>query len=37
MVKWWKKSTFYEIYMPSFKDGNGDVNGKRESSYDFSE
>lgn len=27
MVKWWKQSTFYEIYMPSFKDGNGDGMG----------
>ncbi|WP_051633474.1 glycoside hydrolase family 13 protein [Bacillus sp. UNC41MFS5] len=27
MVKWWKQSTFYEIYMPSFKDGNGDGIG----------
>lgn len=25
--KWWKKSVFYEIYMPSFKDGNGDGMG----------
>jgi len=22
--KWWKETVFYEIYMPSFKDGNGD-------------
>ncbi|MCF4101399.1 alpha-glucosidase [Gillisia sp. M10.2A] len=21
---WWKESVFYEIYMPSYKDGNGD-------------
>lgn len=27
MRKWWKDSTFYEIYMPSFKDGNGDGIG----------
>jgi glycosidase len=27
MTKWWKQSTFYEIYMPSFKDGNGDGIG----------
>jgi glycosidase len=27
MDKWWKQSTFYEIYMPSFKDGNGDGIG----------
>ncbi|MFY0762361.1 alpha-glucosidase [Metabacillus dongyingensis] len=27
MVNWWKQSTFYEIYMPSFKDGNGDGIG----------
>ncbi|WP_078378747.1 glycoside hydrolase family 13 protein [Sutcliffiella halmapala] len=27
MVKWWKGSTFYEIYMPSFKDSNGDGIG----------
>lgn len=27
MVKWWKQSAFYEIYMPSFKDGNGDGLG----------
>jgi glycosidase len=27
MAKWWKQSTFYEIYMPSFKDGNGDGIG----------
>lgn len=27
MVEWWKKTTFYEIYMPSFKDGNGDGIG----------
>jgi glycosidase len=27
MVKWWQHSTFYEIYMPSFKDGNGDGMG----------
>jgi glycosidase len=27
MVKWWQQSTFYEIYMPSFKDGNGDGMG----------
>ncbi|MBV7504266.1 alpha-glucosidase [Bacillus sp. sid0103] len=26
-MKWWKQSTFYEIYMPSFKDGNGDGIG----------
>ena len=22
--KWWKETVFYEIYMPSYKDGNGD-------------
>ena len=22
--QWWKETVFYEIYMPSFKDGNGD-------------
>lgn len=27
MVKWWRQSAFYEIYMPSFKDGNGDGLG----------
>ncbi|WP_419881532.1 alpha-glucosidase [Peribacillus sp. B-H-3] len=27
MVEWWKQSVFYEIYMPSFKDGNGDGIG----------
>ena len=27
MDKWWKQSTFYEIYMPSFMDGNGDGIG----------
>ncbi|MEH7746813.1 alpha-glucosidase [Neobacillus drentensis] len=27
MDKWWKRSSFYEIYMPSFKDGNGDGIG----------
>ncbi|MFK9094334.1 glycoside hydrolase family 13 protein [Bacillus salipaludis] len=27
MDKWWQQSTFYEIYMPSFKDGNGDGMG----------
>ncbi|OCA88333.1 glucohydrolase [Bacillus sp. FJAT-27225] len=27
MEKWWQKSVFYEIYMPSFKDGNGDGIG----------
>lgn len=27
MGKWWKQSTFYEIYMPSFKDGNSDGIG----------
>jgi glycosidase len=27
MGKWWKQSTFYEIYMPSFRDGNGDGIG----------
>lgn len=27
MVKWWKQSAFYEIYMPSFKDANGDGVG----------
>jgi glycosidase len=27
MAEWWKESTFYEIYMPSFKDGNGDGIG----------
>jgi len=21
---WWKETVFYEIYMPSYKDGNGD-------------
>ncbi|MBB6622095.1 alpha-glucosidase [Clostridium gasigenes] len=25
--KWWKESVFYEIYMPSFKDGNNDGIG----------
>lgn len=25
--KWWEKSLFYEIYMPSFCDGNGDGIG----------
>ncbi|MEJ7587306.1 MAG: alpha-glucosidase [Ferruginibacter sp.] len=25
--KWWKESVFYEIYMPSFADGNGDGYG----------
>jgi glycosidase len=24
---WWKKAVFYEIYVPSFKDGNGDGIG----------
>ncbi|THE13938.1 alpha-glucosidase [Bacillus timonensis] len=27
MEKWWKETVFYEIYMPSFKDGNGDGIG----------
>jgi glycosidase len=27
MNKWWSQSVFYEIYMPSFKDGNGDGVG----------
>ncbi|MCM2535871.1 alpha-glucosidase [Neobacillus pocheonensis] len=27
MTKWWKQAVFYEIYMPSFKDGNGDGIG----------
>nr|WP_260445313.1 alpha-amylase family glycosyl hydrolase [Listeria booriae] len=27
MVKWWQETVFYEIYMPSFKDGNGDGIG----------
>ncbi|MCC3356833.1 glycoside hydrolase family 13 protein [Bacillus sp. REN16] len=27
MDKWWKKAVFYEIYMPSFCDGNGDGIG----------
>ncbi len=27
MANWWKQTTFYEIYMPSFKDGNGDGIG----------
>lgn len=27
MEKWWGNSTFYEIYMPSFMDGNGDGIG----------
>ncbi|MFD0049402.1 alpha-glucosidase [Actinomycetes bacterium NPDC127524] len=27
MAKWWRQSVFYEIYMPSFKDGNGDGIG----------
>ena len=27
MKKWWKEAVFYEIYMPSFKDGNGDGIG----------
>src|SRR6187455_2379696 len=25
--KWWKGSVFYEIYMPSYADGNGDGYG----------
>ncbi|WP_260980904.1 alpha-amylase family glycosyl hydrolase, partial [Staphylococcus hominis] len=25
--KWWQKTVFYEIYMPSFCDGNGDGVG----------
>ncbi|WP_174567629.1 glycoside hydrolase family 13 protein [Gottfriedia acidiceleris] len=27
MANWWKQTTFYEIYMPSFMDGNGDGIG----------
>ena len=27
MKEWWKETVFYEIYMPSFKDGNGDGLG----------
>lgn len=27
MAKWWQQSVFYEIYMPSFMDGNGDGIG----------
>jgi glycosidase len=27
MAVWWKQSVFYQIYMPSFKDGNGDGMG----------
>ncbi|MBM7690822.1 trehalose-6-phosphate hydrolase [Peribacillus deserti] len=27
MTNWWKQSVFYEIYMPSFKDGNNDGIG----------
>ncbi|OEF99167.1 glucohydrolase [Vulcanibacillus modesticaldus] len=27
MDKWWKEAVFYEIYMPSFCDGNGDGIG----------
>jgi trehalose-6-phosphate hydrolase len=27
VAEWWKRSTFYQIYMPSFKDGNGDGMG----------
>ncbi|MEH7380531.1 alpha-glucosidase [Bacillus sp. JJ1533] len=27
MEKWWNKAVFYEIYMPSFCDGNGDGIG----------
>jgi trehalose-6-phosphate hydrolase len=27
MAEWWRHSTFYQIYMPSFKDGNGDGMG----------
>jgi glycosidase len=27
MAEWWKHSAFYQIYMPSFKDGNGDGMG----------
>jgi trehalose-6-phosphate hydrolase len=27
MTKWWKQAVFYEIYMPSFKDGTGDGIG----------
>lgn len=27
MEDWWKKAVFYEIYMPSFCDGNGDGIG----------
>ncbi|AQY52496.1 alpha-amylase family glycosyl hydrolase [Paenilisteria weihenstephanensis] len=26
-MKWWQETVFYEIYMPSFKDGNGDGIG----------
>ncbi|MGV2806361.1 hypothetical protein GNF85_22715, partial [Clostridium perfringens] len=25
--KWWQETVFYEIYMPSFCDGNGDGLG----------
>jgi glycosidase len=27
MAEWWKHSAFYQIYIPSFKDGNGDGMG----------
>ncbi|WP_188204279.1 alpha-amylase family glycosyl hydrolase [Desemzia incerta] len=27
MKQWWKETVFYEIYMPSFKDGNNDGIG----------
>ena len=27
MGKWWQETVFYEIYVPSFKDGNGDGIG----------
>ena len=26
-MKWWRKTAFYEIYMPSYCDGNGDGVG----------
>lgn len=27
MNQWWKHTVFYQIYMPSFCDGNGDGIG----------